>query len=302
VTKPWFAVLNPKSGGGRAARDRARIVHALRRAGVQFELAASQHAGHAIALAREAVTSGYRKFLAIGGDGTLNELLNGALGSDVLEAADVTLGLVPVGRGNDWARTHRVPRGYHRAAELLGRQRTIPHDVGIAECPAGERKQRYFLNVAGVGFDAHVVARMPNDRWGALSYLAALPASFASYRAPELIVSAEGQTTRSTVFVAFAALGRYCGGGMHIAPAAATDDGLFDVVIIENIGKWELLLNLRRLFDGSIGGYHKVRMLRARSVEIAGPAPVGAQADGELLPPTPLKLTVLPHGVRVVVP
>lgn len=302
MTKPWFAVLNPKSGGGQAARDRTHIVHILRRAGVQFELVASRHAGHSICLAREAATSGYRKFLAIGGDGTLNELLNGALRSGVLEATDVTLGLVPVGRGNDWARTHRVPRDYYRAAELLGRQRTIPHDVGIAECLNGGPEPRYFLNVAGVGFDAHVVARMPSDRWGALSYLAALPASFASYHAPELTVAAEGQTFRGAVFVAFAALGRYCGGGMHIAPGAATDDGLFDVVIIDNIGKWELLLNIRRLFDGSIGGYSKVRVLRTRSVEIAGAEPVGAQADGELLPPAPLRLTVLPHGVRVVVP
>jgi len=219
MTKSWFAVLNPKSGGGRAARDRINIVHILRRAGVQFELTASQHAGHAICLAREAATSGYRKFLA-----------------------------------------------------------------------------------AGVGFDAHVVARMPNNRWGALSCLAALPASFASYRAPELTVSAEGQTRRGTVFVAFAALGRYCGGGMHIAPGATTDDGMFDVVIIGSIGKWELLLNVRRLFDGSISGYDKVRVLRTRSLEMAGPEPVGAQADGELLPPTPICLNVPPHSIRVVVP
>jgi YegS/Rv2252/BmrU family lipid kinase len=302
MTKPWFAVLNPKSGGGRAARDRTRIVHILRQAGVQFELAASERASHAISLAHDAASSGYRKFLAIGGDGTLNELLNGAMSSGALEATDITLGLMPVGRGNDWARTHRIPRGYEGAAQLLARQRTIAHDVGVAESFADVPQTRYFLNVAGVGFDAHVVARVPNDRWGVFSYLAALPASYASYQSRELVLSAEGRTLQSTVFVAFAALGRYCGGGMHIAPGAATDDGMFDVVIVEDINKWELVLNLRRLFDGSIGRYRKVRVLRTRRLEIAGPEPVGAQADGELLPPTPLRLTVLPHGVRVVVP
>jgi YegS/Rv2252/BmrU family lipid kinase len=280
-----------------------RIVHALRQAGVQFDLVATERPLHAIDLARDAAASGYRKFLAIGGDGTLNELLNGALGSGELEATDVTLGLLPVGRGNDWARTHRIPVEYLQAAALLARGIAVAHDVGIAESFEKDVPQlRYFLNVAGVGFDAHVVARTPHVRWGALSYLAAIPASFASYRARELALSAEGQTLRSTVFVAFAALGRYCGGGMHIAPDAVTDDGMFDVVIVENIGKWELALNIRRLFDGSIGSYRKVRTLRTRKLEIAGPEPVGAEADGELLPPTPLCLSVLPHGVRVVVP
>jgi YegS/Rv2252/BmrU family lipid kinase len=303
MSKSWFAVLNPRSGGGRAARDRHRIVHLLRQAGVQFELAASEYASHAIALARDAAASGYRKFLAIGGDGTLNELLNGALQGGTSESTDVTLGLIPVGRGNDWGRGQRIPSGYREAAALLARQRTVAHDVGIAESFDMDTPQlRYFLNVAGVGFDAHVVARTPNDRWGALSYLAALPASFASYRPRELAICADRQTFHSTVFVVFAALGRYCGGGMLIAPDAATDDGLFDAVVIEDISKWELALNLRRLFDGSIGRYRKVRVLRTRRLEIAGPEPVGAQADGELLSPTPIRLSVLPHGVRVVVP
>jgi YegS/Rv2252/BmrU family lipid kinase len=270
---------------------------------VAFELFASEHPEHAIALAREAAAAGYRKYLAIGGDGTLNEVLNGVLRSDALSSTEITLGLLPVGRGNDWARTHRLPRDYARAADLLARQRSLPHDVGIAESlSAGGAPPRYFLNMAGVGFDAHVVARTPSDRWGALSYLAALPASYATYRPRELSVSADGRTSLDTVFVVFAALGRYCGGGMHIAPRAATDDGMFDVVIVENVGKWELACNLWRLFDGSIAQYPKVRTLRTRALEISGREPVPVQADGELLPQTPVRLSVLPHGVRVVVP
>ncbi|MGH8677669.1 MAG: diacylglycerol/lipid kinase family protein [Burkholderiales bacterium] len=120
----------------------------------------------------------------------------------------------------------------------------------------------YFLNVAGVGFDAHVVARIRDKRWGALAYLAALPASFATYRALEVSVAYDAQSFTSRVFVAFAAIGAYCGGGMYIAPDAITADGLLDVVIIENISRWELALNIRRLFDGSIKRYPKLRSFR----------------------------------------
>jgi diacylglycerol kinase family enzyme len=175
--------------------------------------------------------------------------------------------------------------------------------VGLAEtfAPEGVRL-RSFINVAGVGFDAHIVARTPNDRWGALGYLAALPAGFASYQAKPLALSVDGQKVSGTIFVAFTALGRYCGAGMHVAPHALADDGLFDVVIIEDLSAFDLLLNVRRLFDGSIESYRKVKVLRGRTVDIAGPEPVPAEADGELLPSTPIRLSVLPHAVRVVVP
>ena len=205
----WFAVLNPRSAGGRAARDRSRIVRQLSDAGVDFELAVSSHAGHALMLAEEAASSGYRKFVAIGGDGTLNEVLNGAL-----------------------------------------------------------------------------------------------PAGFASYTSPVLSISADGDTSTGNVFVVFvvfAAIRRYCGGGMLIAPDAKSDDGLLDVVIVENISKWELLLNIRRLFDGTIGNFRKARCLRADGIEIAAPVPVASEADGELLASTPLKISVLRRRIQVVI-
>jgi diacylglycerol kinase (ATP) len=302
MTRGWFAVLNPESGAGRALRDRTRILDALRGAGVAFELAQSEHAGHAAMLAQRAAREGFRKFLAIGGDGTLHQLLNGAMRGAGNEAEALTLGLVPVGRGNDWARTHRIARGYRDAAALLAQERVVSHDVGVAESLAGAAPElRYFLNIAGVGFDAHVVERTCGNQWGALSYLAALPGSFASYQPRELTLSIDHQSYTGTVFVAFAALGRYCGAGMLVAPDADTGDGLFDVVVIENITKGELLLNIRRLFDGSIGRHRKVRVLRTHSLEIAGPEPVAAQADGELLPPTPIRFKVIPSGVRAVV-
>ena len=133
-------------------------------------------------------------------------------------------------------------------------------------------------------------------------YLAALPAGFASYTSPVLSIHANGETSSGNVFVVFAAIGRYCGGGMLIAPDAKRDDGLLDIVIVENISKWELLLNIRRLFDGTIGGYKKARCQRTPSIEIAAPVPVASEADGELLSPTPLRISVLQRRIRVVIP
>ena len=149
--------------------------------------------------------------------------------------------------------------------------------------------------------DAHVLTLAQGDRFGALTYLAALPAGFATYRCPELEITGKGEKHTGKVFVAFAAIGRYCGGGMLVAPRALPDDGLLDVVVVSDISSWELLLNIRRLFDGSIEAYRKLRVFRARSVEIAGPVPVATEVDGELQSATPARLSLL-ERVRVAVP
>lgn len=297
----WFAVLNPVSGAGKALRARDRIEGALHAVGVSFSLAVSEGPGHAIELAREAARAGCRRFIAIGGDGTLNELANGALtgAADAHEAS--TFALLPVGRGDDWARTHRVPRSSEEAARLIAAGHSVPHDLGVAEFQR-DGSRRYFLNVAGVGFDAYVVERTLAARLGPLTYLAGLLRGFAGYRAPRMTVSAGELTLDQPAFVAFAAIGRYCGGGMHIAPRALTDDGLLDAVVIGDVGKLELAINLRRLFDGTLAEYAKVRIARAARMQVSAFPAVRVQADGELLGEAPVTFSVLPRAIRVIVP
>jgi diacylglycerol kinase family enzyme len=152
----WFAVSNPVSRR-RGARDRGRIAALLGETGLAVKLVASEYHGHTAKLAADAARSGFRKFLAIGGDGTLNEILNGALASGAGEG-EAVFGLVPVGRGNDWARTHSIPTRYCDAVAVLVRGRAVVHDVGVAEIGT-DKLRRFFINAAGAGFDAHVVER-----------------------------------------------------------------------------------------------------------------------------------------------
>jgi YegS/Rv2252/BmrU family lipid kinase len=294
----WCAVLNPVSGGGRALRERTRIEATLRRHGVRYTLHVSAYAGHAIRLAREAGRTGTRHFIAIGGDGTLNELLNGALDAGV---PTPVLALVPVGRGDDWARTFNIPRAADEAVGLIARGRAVPQDAGVAAFDrGGPDAKRYFLNVAGAGFDAHVVEQTRTLRLGPLTYLAGLLRGFLTFRAPHMKLTT--QDTAAPTFLAFAAVGRYCGGGMHVAPGARTDDGLFDVVTVGNIGKLELLMNLRRLFDGTLPDYRKVKVTQAARLRVESDPPSRVQADGELLGETPVTFSVLPGALRVIVP
>jgi YegS/Rv2252/BmrU family lipid kinase len=303
----WFAILNPASGGGRALRGRTRIEARLRESGLDWTLAVSEYPGHTVELAAEAARKGFTRFIAVGGDGTLSEIVTGLFGDPVpvagIAGKPPTLALIPVGRGNDWARTHRIPADFADAIRLIGAGHTVTHDIGVAELArGGQPVRRCFVNVAGVGFDAYVVEQTRATRLGPFTYLAGLLRGFLGYRVPRLRIRAADQEIEAPMFVAFAALGRYCGGGMHIAPLARTDDGLLDVTLIGEMSKLELLANLRRLFDGSILQYRRVRSLRVPRVEVGAAHAVGVQADGELIGETPVAFSVLPGALRVVVP
>jgi YegS/Rv2252/BmrU family lipid kinase len=304
VGTAWFAVFNPVAGGGRGAHDIRRIAALLEGQRVGFDLQASERGGHAAELAAEAARAGRRHFLAIGGDGTLHEMVNGVLASGVVAPGEATFGLIPVGRGNDWARTHAIPRQYARAAAVLAAGRSVLHDVGVAQMAASGdgAAQRYFINAAGAGFDAHVVGRTRGRDLGMLSYMAALPASLLTFRAPELEVRSTEATVRGRYFMAFASINRYCGGGMLVAPAAEFDDGLLDVTVLEEISLLDLLLSIKKLYDGTLPSHPKVRTFRSGTLEVGGPVPVGSEADGELIGATPIRFGVLPRHVRVIVP
>lgn len=300
MAQRWFAISNPASGGGRGRRDFDRIAAQLRAARLDVEIVRSERPGQVSELSASAVGAGFRSFLAIGGDGTLGEMLNGILAPGLLQAGEATLGLIPVGRGNDWARSFSVPRDYGGAAEVLALGHGRLHDVGFAQTPDGAR--RYFLNCAGAGFDAHVVQRTQGRDLGMLSYMLALPGSLLSYRAPVLKIDAEGHRIEGRMFMAFASINRYCGGGMLVAPDAVCDDGLLDITLLDEVTLPDLLLNIKKLYDGSLPRYRKVRSFRAASLEVSGPVPVACEADGEMAGATPVRLGVLPRHVRVIVP
>lgn len=287
----WFVVLNPVSGRGRGWRDRDRIVAALRAHGSEVELAVSERAGHVQPLVAQALAAGHRNVLAVGGDGTVQEAANA-----VLEAgADARFAALPVGTGNDFARTHGVPRDYAAAARVLATGHTRSIDVGEARFDDGRR--RYFVNVAGAGFDAYVIEHMPDRRWGRLAYLAGVLRGLAGYRPQPMRLVVDGERRDARSSVAFACLGRYCGGGMLVAPDARSDDGRFDLVRIGDLTRLDVLLSLRRLFDGTIDAHPKVHTARAAAIRIETALPI--QADGELIGRGPVTLSVMPKALKV---
>ncbi len=308
---PWLLIANPRAGKGAAMRQHERLAELFKARGLAFDLVVSETAGDPVRLAQRGLRDGYRKLAAVGGDGTLHQIVNGIFATPEVDTLSVTLGLIPVGTGNDWARDVGIPGPWDRAVELLAREHTVLQDVGQIEGPgvAGEALppgKAWFINVAGVGFDAFVVQSLHQKRssrliylWGAISNLA----RFAPV--PLALTIDEAAQGEAPSFAVFIALRRYCGQGMQVAPGAVADDGLFEVIRIPGFTRLEVLWNLRRLYDGSILEHPGVRHARAREVRITAPSGTPAEADGELVGAAAeagLIFRVLPRALRVVVP
>lgn len=291
----WFIVVNPVSGAGRAARLRPRLESALRRAGLTFEVAESTAPGEAQRLAARAVTAGFRRLLAVGGDGTLNELINGILASG-LPSTDCLIAAAAGGTGNDWARTMAVPDDADRLASCLSRGASRPADLGIAEDSRGRRTA--FHNAAGSGIDAEVISRTPHRGPRALAYLAAVARALATFRPPAFEVIVDGRTVRGRYLLTLASIGPRCGGGMRLTPGAVVDDGWLELLRLDPMTLTSALGRLPRLFDGRLAGDPAFHVVRCRTATISADPPCGVELDGQLFGTTPVTLTIMPGALN----
>ena len=307
IVQRWFVVVNPHAGGGKGHRHWPRIRAELERAGLSFEFALTEFRHHALQITQDAIKQGFRHFVAVGGDGTFNEVVNGMFGQTSVPTSSFRLAVVAVGTGNDWPRMYAHPRSYQQQVQAIADGHWVWQDVGVAEyCDAGATKTRYFVNSAGCGFEADVVDctnRLKDaGRKGALLYMLALLRTLAAHRSAHMHVLVDGQLKAScSTFSLTAGIGRYTGGGMRQAPFALPNDGLFDTTIIQRMSKLRVALNLPRLYNGTLLNHPKITGERGQQVHIESQPPVSIEADGESLGLTPITLSTKPLSLAVMV-
>lgn len=292
-------IVNPHAGGGSAVESLRSCVDTLG----PVEIVETAEAGHARRLAAEAAASGVDRVVAAGGDGTLHEVVNG-----IAPDFRPQLGLLPLGTGNDFARIAGIPDRPSAAAELLARGTS--RRIDAVELVVGDGETRYFLNVSAGGFSGEVSGLQSEERkaaWGPLSYLrTALEAvsELASYRVrvrfdpgTDHEVLAELDLVNAVV-----ANGSHAASGLPVAPGARLDDGLLDVVLIENAPMSRLSLLGPKLLVGTHRDDELVVYRRARRVEIEAEPAMEFNADGEMVGTTPLVYRILPGAVELAAP
>ncbi len=297
----WLAIVNPNSGLAGSRHNWGGIEAALRAAQVPLEVVRTCQPHEGESIARRAVQQGRRRLIAAGGDGSVNDVVNGVMNAGLADTRAVTLAVAPTGTGNDWARSLGIGRRPADVVSAITAGGTMLHDVGIVDYPGSGQRRRWFINVAGAGYDAHMTARLPRPIPSALTYLRVAISGLVSYRAPRFRVDADGTRFDGPMLLVFAANAQYCGNRMHVAPVARMDDGLLDVVMVQELGLLAVLPKLVKLYRGTILGDPAVRHVRAARVCIEADPQTGVQVDGQMAGSTPAEFSLLSQALRVVV-
>jgi diacylglycerol kinase (ATP) len=240
--------------------------------------------------------------VVVGGDGSVNEVVNG-----IAEADDVELAVVPRGTGWDFARTFGIPRDLDAAVEiaLAGDVRTIDLGLVTFRTWAGAEGRAYFANVASAGISG-AIAKRANEAskafGGRISYYWSTLAVFAGWQTGEMRVSVDDEIRGGRMIDAMVANGRYLGGGMMMCPDAEPDDGLFDVLLFGDVTKRDLLFTLPKTYRGKHLPHPRLELLRGRIVTVDADEPLPLELDGEQPGTTPARFEIVPRALRLRVP
>jgi YegS/Rv2252/BmrU family lipid kinase len=284
-------IVNPFAGGGRAARELNGVEATLRRLGLEHHVERTQSLDHARELAQTAAQAG-EIAVAFGGDGLIGAV------ADALRHTDGILGVLPGGRGNDFARMLGIPGSTQAACEVLAHGEVRRLDLGVI----GEKS---FIGIASCGFDSEA-NRIANETTlvrGRLVYAYGLLRALAGWRPATFTVTVDGGQTRTlTGYTVALANSRYYGGGMMLAPDATLQDGMLDVVLILETPKLRFLRKAPAVFTGAHVRLDNVELLRGRTIEVGASRPLTMYADGDPIADLPVTVAVLPGAVPTLVP
>jgi YegS/Rv2252/BmrU family lipid kinase len=297
-------IVNPRSGGGLSARRWARLVGPLTEGLGPFDTRFTEARGDGRRLAREEARAGRPLVIALGGDGTISEVADGLLDG----GGGPVLGIIPRGTGGDFRRTLELPRDLGEAARQIrdGKVRTI--DAGRVAFTAhdGAPVSRHFVNVASFGFSSDVASRAnaSSKRFGAkAAFLGAALKSLASYENTEVEVAVDGgPRRRMTVLLGAVGNGRFFGGGMKICPEAQLDNHALDLVTVGDLGRFEVLAKIHRIFSGTHLSIPEVQSARVHAVEVwpADPAAeIPVEVDGETPGRLPARFEIVPGALKL---
>jgi diacylglycerol kinase (ATP) len=283
--KRYLVILNPTAASGSAGKMAPKIRAELQAHGLNFDLVLTERPWHACELAQKAVRDEYDVVVAAGGDGTINEVINGIMRLKADGKGDICLGVLPVGGGNDFAYGMGLPTDYDAGLETLIRGECQPIDIGLISgglYPQG----RFFGNGVGIGFDAKVSFSVQRSSLrGFLGYLVAvLKTLFFEFHPPTVEVHLQDKTFTQPTMMVSIMNGRRLGGGFLMTPDALPNDGTFDLCIAEKVRKDVILRLVPHFIKGTQGGHPAIRFDRSGKVRVKaveGTLPV--HADGETI-------------------
>ena len=294
--------MNPAAAGGTTGKRWPEIAHRAAQRGLDGDALISERPGQLTSLAADAVAGGATRLVVVGGDGSVNEVVNG-----IADAHGVELAVIPRGTGWDFVRTFDIPRDVDAAVDvaLTGSVREIDLGAVTYRTWGGEEARSVFANVASAGISGAIAQRANESSkalGGKVSYYWATLAVFFGWQTGEMRVTVDGESRSGKMIDAVVCNGRYLGGGMMMCPDAEPDDGVFDVLLIGDVTKRDLLLVLPKTYKGNHLPHPRLELLRGKVVTVESAEPLPIELDGEQPGTTPARFEVLSRALRLRVP
>ncbi len=292
----WLFIVNSTAGQGKTGKKINTLVNTLNRHKFDFEIELTKAPKHATEIARNYIKKGFRKIVAVGGDGTINEIITGIMLSG--KAEDVIFGIVPKGGGNDFARNLHFPHKIDKSIKILEKKYVLPVDVGKIE-------DQYFINAFGIGFDAKVAANACKLRLlnGLPRYLVALMMALINLKSYNFKLIIDGVLIDKPVLLVSFGNGFSTGGGFLLTPDAKVNDGIFDICIIDKVKLFRLLKLLPTVLTGKHINYPEVEIKQAKIIEIKTEKKLPIYYDGELprlKDPYNFKIELIPQKINLI--
>lgn len=311
MNKKWFVIVNPTSGNGASRKKWPLIFNELKQQQFNFEFTITTHKYHAENLVQNAINKGFKKFICVGGDGTLHAIVNGILSvntenisTSLNNLSEIKIGIIPIGTGNDWVKTYTISKNYKEVIKIIKAEHTKKQDIGkITLIP--KNKVFYFNNLAGIGFDGFVVNKVHKFKnLGSLAYLSGALVSLFSYKKPLLEITFNSKVLKSKTLLLFVGICKYCAGGMQLTKNPNPTNGLFDITFVKNITLFQIIANIPGLFNGKIIEHKIVKNYKSNhlKIKVLDNHETFIQADGELIGSGDFIVNLLPKALSFIVP
>ncbi len=304
----WFIIVNPMAGGSRLKTEWPKIEAQLTQAGLAFTYEFTKSKGHATELAHSAIKQGYLKIAGVGGDGTNNEIVNGIFTQTYSPIVDICYSLLPFGTGNDWSRTHKIPQKVAIWVKMIKTNHQINHNVGVLELKKEEKvSKRFFINIAGMAYDAHIVKmgeQYPQKSRRKLLYLWLVVRWLWSYTSPRLQADFNNESRKERFYTINCGICQYAGGGMKIVPHANPESSAFGITMIKDFPKWKVPFDIPKLFTGKLQGHKYTTMVHCDKINITPLAQdvLEIELDGEYIGSGEVEISLHDKRLKVIVP
>lgn len=308
LTARWLVIVNPQANNGNLGQWWPATELKLTRLLADPKIVISRHSGDATGIVAEALHEGIRHIMAVGGDGIAHQVINGIVRQKKVPSRDITFALLPMGTGNDWIKSHGIPKPWqgwqqYFLAAVPGYQNLGQINYQSANGPA----VRYFMNVAGLAYDAFVVryvagkkSRLP----GKIFYFWATFRCLFMYQPQKGTIKYDERQHEAAFYTINVGIGKFSGGGMQLVPQASSQGTTLALTWVRKVSKMAVVLNSFRFYRGRIAGYRKAHLTHCQQLEVlpAAGAELLIEADGEFLGACPATITLLPNALRLLMP